>query len=166
MDGTEQKAHASKDIYLENNLFSSKKDQHSITLLLIISPSGRILFISICYYGSVIDYSLVVRTRPLWQPQLTGREGGLGDGGFRGLREKGINIFTPVHDHQQDIYKEFSRIRIPVENKIRVLKIFECCRAQIREPILNNPRMLQMHSKKWKFVGTLDVAKINNYRDL
>jgi len=66
MDGSEQQAHSSKNIFLENNLFSSKKNQHSLTILLIISPNGCILFISVCFYGSVIDFELVLRTHNKW----------------------------------------------------------------------------------------------------
>ena len=89
----------------------------------------------------------------------------MGDCGFRGLRERGIKVFTPVTNHQSPIYKAFSSIRIAVENKIWVLKIFECCHAQVREPILGHSKMLEMHSKKWKFVAVCDVAKINDYED-
>lgn len=166
LDGTEQKIHSSANIFTESNFFSTKKQQHSVTLLIIISPTGRILFISECFYGSIVDFELVIRTMFGWVPKLTILDGGAGDSGFRGLRPYGVNIYTPTTAHKTPIYKEFSRIRIKVENKIATLKIFEALHAEIREPILNNPRMLEMHSRKWRVVGALDVAKINDYDTL
>ena len=74
LDGTEQEIHSTKHIFHETNYYSKKKKQHSITVLLIMSPVGRILFISICYYGSVVDNELVVRTRAYWAPLLTNGE--------------------------------------------------------------------------------------------
>ena len=54
MNGSKQKTHASKHIMLENNLFSSKKDQHSITILIILSPYRCILFVSVCFMGALL----------------------------------------------------------------------------------------------------------------
>jgi hypothetical protein len=98
MDGSEQKIHSSAHMFHETNFFSTKKKQHSITILLIISPKGRILFVSLCYYGSVVDKELLRHTMHLWAPKLTPNDWGMADTGFNGQREKrGLNILTPQH---------------------------------------------------------------------
>ena len=163
MDGTEQKIHSSRNIYHEGNFFSTKKGQHSITLLLIISPSGKILYISPCYYGSIVDNELVRRTRQDWQHAFR-REGGAGDSGFRGLQDLGINLYTPLADHKSPLYSVFSHYRIKVENVIAQLKIFECLHQEIKERIDGQETyLLKKHYKRWVIAGALINLKIKNW---
>ncbi len=100
IDGTEQPIHSTKHIYHEGQYYSSKKNQHSITLLIVISPSGRILYISPCMYGCVNDDQLVDRSAHEWIPFFDpDNDGGMGDSGFSKVRfAHNIQIFTPVRD--------------------------------------------------------------------
>ena len=166
MDGTEQKIHSSANIFHENNFFSSKKKQHSITLLLIISPKGRIIYLSLCYFGSIVDKELLHRTMHEWAPQLR-LEWGMADSGFDGQRaRRELNILTPLHSHDHPMYKLFSTIRIRVENVIAKLKVFECLHQEVREPIIGNSDLLQKHTTRWRIVASLHNHKIDNYNKL
>ncbi len=63
LDGTEQEIHSTANIYREGQYYSTKKGQHSITILLIISPSKRILYLSPCMYGSINDDEMLMLQR-------------------------------------------------------------------------------------------------------
>jgi DDE superfamily endonuclease/Helix-turn-helix of DDE superfamily endonuclease len=163
LDGTEQPCHSSNDMFQEGKYYSGKKNQHSITILIIISPDGRVLHISPCTYGSVVDSELVQRSRSQWQHQLTEADVGLGDSGFKGMDKYGLKIYTPrPGSHAHPIYRIHSTIRIKVENIIRVHKVFECLHAEIREKIGDNEaEFLRWHTMRWRTVG--GVLNLNKY---
>lgn len=167
IDGTEQKIHSFFHIFHENNFFSTKKKQHSITILIIMSLKERILFLFICYYGSVVDKQLMKCTKHEWAPCLTIQEWEFADTRFDGQREKyGLNIYTPLHPHQHPFYKMFSFVRIRIENKIHDFKIFEYLAQEVREPIVGNPNLLPKHTKRWRIVGGLINAKMDDFQTL
>ena len=72
---------------IENKrIYSQKKKKPTINTLAVISPSGRILYLSPSYPGSVNDREIVEKTAASWYADLTEEENGLGDPGFRGMR--------------------------------------------------------------------------------
>ena len=85
IDGTEIPFHGSKNLFRNSYAFSKKKKQHSLTLLCIISPEGRILYFSKLAFGSVVDNELVINTKNEWYDLLDKKEFGFGDRGFNGL---------------------------------------------------------------------------------
>lgn len=170
IDGSEQKTHSSRNVYHENEYFSTKKGQHSVTILLIISPiTGKILYISTALYGSVKDDEFVRRSCHAWKHLFTTRDGkaeaGLGDLGFRNLQEAGVRLWCPPSNHKTPIYKMLSHYRILVENRIARLKDFAALRNEIRGKIVNNQeRLLKSISKKWAIVGGIVNASFDNYK--
>lgn len=166
LDGTEQPIHSTDNIYKEGQYYSSKKKQHSITLLIVISPSGRILYISPCMYGCVNDFELMYRSVYHWYCWFMLIEAGLGDRGFNGLREYGINIYCPITDHTSPIYKAHARKRIKIEMRIADFKDFSILKLPIREHIIADSPLLNEHSKNWMIGGGILNAKLDNWKTI
>jgi hypothetical protein len=168
MDGTEQMCHSSANMFFEGLLFSAKKSQHSITLLLIISPCGRVLYCSPCTYGSVVDSQLVLRSKKFWVKYLTPKDVGFADSGFKRMDKHGLKVYLPREgSHKHPIYKHHSSVRIKVENVIGQHKIFECLHQEIKEKITGREEaFLKTHTKKWRIVGAFINLKIDGWKDL
>lgn len=168
LDGTEQPIHATQHIFKEGQYYSQKKQQHSVTILIVISPTGHILYLSPCLYGSVNDDELLFRYADQWYHGNfdKDREAGMGDGGFSGARDHGIEIYTPVRDHTSPLYKAHSKKRIRVENRIADFKDFPILRLPIREKILGNPHILEEHSKNWIIVAGVLNAKMDRWETI
>ncbi len=136
----------SANTYVENQYYSAKKEQHSIVILIITSPTGKYLYIGSCKFGSLIDFDLFMVTVNDWIHFIDLLiEWGFTDHGFLGL-----NIFNimppPTKNHTTPQYKAHSKRRIRIENYIAKLKDFTILRHSVRESIVGgllNAKMYQ-----------------------
>lgn len=146
LDGSEQPVHSSKDAIHDFNFYSVKKKRHTINTLVIISAKDRrILHISPSFPGSINDSDIVKQTKQEWWNQLESHEYGLGDSGFNGMMEN-FHILTPPSNRKMK--KQFSSLRVHVENTIRSLKEWRACKFELREQ-LNNQELLELHHRYW-----------------
>jgi len=67
VDGSEQPVLASSSKLADAEFFSTKKNQHSINILMVISLSSRILYLSPSYPGSYEDLTLSKVTKEEWR---------------------------------------------------------------------------------------------------
>lgn len=119
-----------------NALFSGKKGYHTFTKLIGVSPSGRILYLSHSYQGSVSDINFAKMQENCWYQDFTDEEWIMGDKGFKGL-DKLHNTITPkvgkeLGDEQQEYNKGVARVRIIVENAILAIKKWKICSQTCR----------------------------------
>ena len=86
IDKSEPAMHSSQNMFIDKRWFSAKKGQHSITLLIIILPTRKILYVGNTLYNSVNDDELVKHTLHEWLHNLNQDvESGFKDLGFRRL---------------------------------------------------------------------------------
>ena len=83
VDGTEQPICATFHPGVNTQLYSTKKKQHSITILLFVTMSGRIFFLSSSYGGGTNDLEMAIQEIDKWN-QFRPDETGMGDAGFQG----------------------------------------------------------------------------------
>ncbi len=84
IDGTEQPVHSSLFAGTNFDLYSAKKKQHSVTLLLICALDRTILWLSASYGGSNTDITIAREELARFTDIFSAEEMGLGDAGFRG----------------------------------------------------------------------------------
>jgi hypothetical protein len=123
-DGTVQEIHATTDLAIEGNFFSAKNNMHALSLLVFCNSRKKLLHLTPYLYGCIKDDDLLIRTLSIWGPELTPKDCGFGDSGFRmsekqreKLTQKGLpqfRIYTPVGEHKTEEYKIFSSHRIIV----------------------------------------------------
>lgn len=85
VDGSEQPISGSSDDGLNTLLFSSKKNQHSITILLFVTMNGRIMGLSSSYGGATNDLQIAIEELHKWN-HFEPIEQGMGDAGFEGTK--------------------------------------------------------------------------------
>lgn len=83
VDGSEQPIVTSADSSINTLLYSAKKKQSSLTILLFVSMDGRIIFLSHSYGGSTNDLDIAAQEVQRYNNFST-KEHGLGDAGFNG----------------------------------------------------------------------------------
>jgi hypothetical protein len=159
LDGSEQPATGSANPILDTSFYSAKKKKHTVNILVVASLNKKILYISPSYPGSVNDIEIVRRTRHLWYDLLEKNENGLGDNGFNGLDEDGIQIDSPP-DRNSPAYKIFSSQRIIIENVFADLKDWGVLHDEIRMPVAHKEELLETHNKNWRVVCGL----LNKFR--
>jgi hypothetical protein len=119
IDGAKQQYYYSSSKLLDILFYSTKKRQHSINILLTISPkTHKILWISPAFPGSFNDKQIVIKTKHLWHDLLSFEDNGFGDSKFDGLDKKRIKIQSTPTDRREPLYKVMASIRAAVENKI------------------------------------------------
>lgn len=83
VDGSEQPISGSSHDGLDTLLYSSKKAQHSITLLLFVTMNGQIMRLSSSYGGATNDLQIAIEELHEWN-HFEPTEQGMGDAGFQG----------------------------------------------------------------------------------
>jgi hypothetical protein len=139
----------SDDASIDTEFYSAKKNKTTVTLLIIMDINGRIIYISASFGGIHADRVLTIESKDQWHTKLAKDENGLKDLGFAGLREEGLRIDTPPRDHELTLYKEFSSVRIRIEQKIADAKDWRCCKDTIRTPPAKRRTLLNLHHKHW-----------------
>jgi hypothetical protein len=84
IDGTEQPTHACGLPLTDYDLYSVKKKQHSLTIVLVVALDRTILWASQSYGGSHTDITITREELFKWVDALGEDENGLGDSGFKG----------------------------------------------------------------------------------
>ncbi|KAG2382374.1 hypothetical protein C9374_005576 [Naegleria lovaniensis] len=147
IDGSEQPAFCCDSAILDFEFYSAKKNQHSITILMAMTPSGHIGYLSPCFPGRVNDNELFNKTSSHWLSEMDASEFIFGDSGFKGLPR----VITPPDD--PSLRKIFSSVRIRVENKFREIKIFKSCKERIRIKTQSKTEVLRIAHMRWVVVG-------------
>ena len=78
---------------------------------------------------------------------------GLGDSGFDGLENSGINITTP--GQRDDFYSIFSSRRIAIENIIESLRNWKICKYEFRLDLRPKEELLIYHNKIWTIIAVI-----------
>ncbi|KYR00894.1 putative GATA-binding transcription factor [Tieghemostelium lacteum] len=144
LDGSEQPIESTSNLLEEPLYYSTKKKQHSINIVVGISPLyRRILYFSDSYPGATND-NIIVNTDLKW---ILKDELVIGDQGFNGIN----NIHTLSKDGETG--RLFSSVRTLVENGIEDIKVFRSCRDKIRTQITKGA--LLHHNLNWTIVAGL-----------
>jgi len=158
VDGTEQPIKTPKHSILNTRFYSSKYKQHSMNIILMISPNGQILWLSPSYPGGTNDNTIMIETMGLWMSELKPDEFGIGDQGFNGLHwlqdSHGRNLPIYTAEKMGDFGSVFSQKRCLVENAIRKVKIWACCKDEMRISLIFkkhfiDENLLCYHQKIW-----------------
>ena len=139
-----------KDALKNTRFHSAKKSHSSINIMIVISITGRILWISRSYPDSFND-SMIISQELEFFRKFDSSEHGFGDGGFRGLSHLGI--YTPSSS-RDDYYAAFSHHRILIECMIAHLKTFAATREKMTERRCEED-MLQIHQDNWIIASVL-----------
>lgn len=140
LDGTEQRVQRPKSKDYDRLVYSGKKKQHSFTLLLVCSPTGKIYFISPSYPGSYNDASLMNMRENFFWRDFEKDEYIAADKGFIGLNNlhhcltpiKKKSKDEPLTDAQETYNHEFSAHRCIVENVFSRIKQWKCCSSMFK----------------------------------
>jgi hypothetical protein len=155
IDGSEQGVTGCGQKVKDTLFYSAKKGKHTINILIIIDLNGFILYLSPSFPGLYADDALVEKTKDLWHHLFTDDENGLGDLGFKGMREKGVNLDVPPRNHKKPLYKTISTFRIRIEQRIADIKDWACCKQTLRIPTNQQEHLLDTHQKHWVIVAAL-----------
>jgi hypothetical protein len=136
IDATEQRIQRPKK--KQKKYYSGKKKQHTIKTEIQINGVGRIVNISKPYPGKNHDIAIRKLHDRLPRGSLV-----LADSGYQGLQETYKNIRLPIKGYKNKplnlsdkaYNKELSSARVPVEHKIRELKIFKIIGQTYRNSI-------------------------------
>lgn len=84
LDGAEQPAHSSNHAVADSKLYSAKKGQHSVTLLVLVTLDGTILWLGRSQGGSTTNLALAHAELNTWLSQFDCDEHGIADASFNG----------------------------------------------------------------------------------
>lgn len=158
VDGSEQPVSSSRSVLLDGVFYSAKKKQHSISILMVVDMTGRILYLSPSYPGSNNDIVIARETSSEWLTELE-NEWGLADAGFRGLADDGWKVWTPPTKHNP-LYNLHSSYRVIVEQRFAAIKKWRACGEKLRTPVRNRHDLLRLHNQIWTIVAVL----LNDYQ--
>lgn len=166
IDGTEQhilKPHLSM---FERLVYSGKKRKHTLTKLLMVSPSGIIYYLSPSYPGSCTDQVLLAMQENAVYDWITWGECILGDAGFKNLAKLSktkCQYVLPYDEHTKPAWtvedekfmSELKSIRTIVENVISHIKKWRICKDRFRSRCSNFQQFLDFHHEIWVVVAAL-----------
>jgi hypothetical protein len=132
--------------------FSVKKKQHSANILMVVSPSGRILYLSPPWGSATLDLTIARVTKEHWYEKLANWEWGLGDLGFEGLCADGCRVLPPP-ERRTPFYKHHARARIIVEQKFADIKDWRAAKDPLRMSMADKETLLKTHHKIWTDSG-------------
>lgn len=152
MDCSEQRVLQPGNPFHDTALFSYKSNQHSVIKLVVISPRHKqILYMSKSYPGGTPERTIVLESRPEWYDLLDSKEWGIGDNGFDGLDDYGMNIFTPPR-RGDPLHPVVASLRVYIENIFADIKDFRACRDEIRMQYEHLSELLDHHNHLWSIV--------------
>jgi len=156
IDGTEQQVQISRSKFIEQACYSGKKNLHTFTLMIAVSPNGRIYYVSPSYTGSKNDLKVYSFTENQIHLHLDQDEYIMADGGYQSLPEyhpaiiiihQGANQ-KQLTEMEQNYNNEVSSIRTVVENVIAHVKKWKICRYTLRLKGLKDLKVgLEQHHK-------------------
>ncbi len=152
IDGTEQSTQSSDNPIIEPRFYSTKKQQHSINVLAVVTLDGFVLYLSPSFGGATNDSDVVTRTIQQWYSALEPFEWVLADNGFNGFVDKGIRITTPGTENKH-FRKLHSSKRVIVENFFARAKTWRALSLKLRVPITEESHLLNLHNKMWRVVA-------------
>ena len=94
LDGAEQPVHASNHVLSDCELYSAKKGQHSVTLLILVTLDGTILWLSQSCGGSTNDLELACAELNAWMSVFDWDKHRVADAGFNGT----FHLFVFFHN--------------------------------------------------------------------
>lgn len=151
VDGSEQGINANtKHDRVNINCYSSKKQRHTLNILVVVGLNGKVFWVSPAHYGIHNDNYIFAATKDGWLPRLERWEHGVGDKGFRACDR----ISTPP-SRSSPLFPFFCKLRIVVENAIADIKDWKCCKDNIRESLKDMQVVLAKHHKRWTVVSVL-----------
>lgn len=163
IDGSEQPIMASGNPFVDTAFYSAKKKQHSVTITMMASLSGKILYLSQSFPGSCNDDVMGWQTLNEWYVPLAYDEYGLGDSGYKGFPETTRVRVPPSKRQHHPIWHQFSSMRIIIEQLFRAIKIFRAAREEIRVGSRTTRQaILLQHQMVW----TIAAALVNRYHKL
>ena len=160
VDGTEQESMKPSTITLQALYYSVKKAQHSFTKVAGVSASGKILLLSRSFPGSINDSAIMDSLMPTLETALADWECWIGDKGFRKVHPR---ILAPTSN--ESLAREFSSVRIKVENVFASMKQYAICRDTLRIAISSesdSAKALELHHKYYTIVAALVNLKSHN----
>ena len=151
IDGAEQEVYSSSDKDLSYTSFSGKKNYHTFSKLIGVSPNGGIMFVSKSFLGGMNDLNLVQMPENLKALKVDDDEFILADRGFRGMEK--YNILTEntptTFSSEPDYASKFRGIRVKVENGILWVKTWKACGMLYRVHPKKIQKALQKHHQMW-----------------
>ncbi|ELR15711.1 uncharacterized protein ACA1_378610 [Acanthamoeba castellanii str. Neff] len=181
-EGEEQPAHSSNHAVADSKLYSAKKGQHSVTLLVLVTLDGTILWLGRSQGGSTTNLALAHAELNTWLSQFDCDEHGIADASFNvgggrwavggrrqaaGGRQRaagGVDdrLLTPPPyiEETRAAYREFSRVRIVVEQSIGRVKNWAAARETLRLPTSRRDELYAFHHKVWTIISVL----VNKYQ--
>lgn len=153
IDGSEQEICAPKDAQFNTLVYSAKKGQCSLNILLWTSIDGKILKISDSFPGIRNDTHLLESTNQDWISELEECEFGFGDAIFN--NHQIYKVFT-VKDRGTQAHRNFSHFRIRIEQTIERVKNFQVCSMKIRIKVEQDlEKAKDFHQKCWTIASVL-----------
>jgi len=132
---------------MEAHSYSSKKDQHSINILL----RRKIVYLSRSRFGIQNDINMATQYKEEWSKLFGKNDVILGDEGFKGLDSStSTSILTMNKSDPQ--FSSFSSKRIIIENTFARIKRWKSCREVIHTPCTDD--LLEEHNKMWVVVSS------------
>lgn len=153
VDGSEQGVcAASHNPFKNTRFYSTKKGYHTMNILVLIALNGKVLWVSKAYPGSWTDIQILRETCAEWMAFLREWERGLGDLGFEGVEELGVDA---PPSRASPLYKIFASYRIAVENAIADIKDWRCTKDDVRDLVKDEEVLLENQRKRWVVVSVL-----------
>jgi hypothetical protein len=164
IDGAEQEVLACSEKTVSKATFSGKKNYHTFTKLLVVSPKGKIYFVSRSFPGSMNDLNLMTLTENWKHLQVSTDEVILADDGFKGYAEQNIwTTSTETSKSSSPSYRsDFKAIRVIVENAISQVKKWKICSTLWKVKVKDLDKALEKHHKMW----TICVGMVNRFISL
>jgi len=162
-------------------IYSPKKEQHSISALVLIALNGTILLLSSPNGGGTNNLDLASNNLDLacrelakWAIHFDADEHGVANAGFngtwsslspvlltasflsyQGLDVDGVNLLTPptYSADSQAAYQRFSSVRIIVEQVIEKIKDWATTCETLRLPTTSTADLLDFHYQVWTVVA-------------
>jgi hypothetical protein len=159
IDGSEQPVSSASDPVTNYEFYSAKKKQHSVNILMAVTPDGLILYLSTSFGSGTVDITMTTLTKSDWYAKLGASEWGLCDAGFNGLC--GEWRMLPPPKRGNPFYRVHSRARIIVEQKFADIKDWRAAREPIRMSMADKESLLTTHHKIWTVIAVL----VNDYRN-
>lgn len=166
IDGAEQQVSKPSIKEVEQILFSGKKAKHTFTVMIAVSPTGYIYFVSDSYNGSKNDITVsTYEENRVYNLLDTRYEYIAVDLGYKGLRRFYPNVSEPFPDnpasvgelleHEKAYNSEFKEIRTVVENVIAHIRHWKICKHTYRAHTVDLDRVREEHHKAWTIAAGL-----------
>jgi hypothetical protein len=161
IDGCEQPIVGANNSFVDTEYYSSKKGYPTVSKMMMVSPNGRILYLSPSFPGSWKDDDIACKTLQEWYAPLEDDEYGLGDAGYDGLDDfTRVRTPPPKKKEFRHFWRVFASVRVIIEQKFRLIKIFHATKETLRVgPHNTRTELLKNHDMSW----TIAAVIVNDY---